>query len=383
MWTQIFASAIYPGYYSGGDKYVAPGNLLTYQASTWNNAYQAASYLREAQNLVKDKPTLSNLGGISAICEMLNIELVTDTYGDCPYSQALQAKTGISQPVYDKQQDIYNSMLSRLDSVIPTLNASKALPTNDVLSYKGDIAKWKKFGYSLMLRMAMRLTKADAATAQKYAEKAAAGGVFASNDDNAYLVYDNAHGFTNGNSGALTVAEDYSEVKWNKTLIDYLKATADPRLGVIAEVPQPGKANAANESLPGNNTPAIQQGMPSGYDQNAGATDISHAPGYPGPTGTGTDANATGGYSRPTTALYLSLNAPPLFLPTHKQNFCWRKLLQGDGTLPVLRACILQTHLRPACKHMAPTARREISARQPQRRMLRLIHWMFRAQTIR
>src|ERR1700761_5486007 len=41
MWTQIFASAIYPGYYSNGDKYVFGGSYLSYQASTWNDAYQA------------------------------------------------------------------------------------------------------------------------------------------------------------------------------------------------------------------------------------------------------------------------------------------------------------------------------------------------------
>ena len=54
-----------------------------------------------------------------------------------------------------------------------------------IIIYKGDITKWKKFGYSLMFRMAMRLTKVDAATAQKYAEKAYAGGAFSSDADNA------------------------------------------------------------------------------------------------------------------------------------------------------------------------------------------------------
>jgi len=321
MWTQTFASSIFPGYYSGGDKYVQGGSFLSYQARTWDAAYQSAGYLREVQNLTKDKPEWSNLSGIAVIGEVLNIEAITDVYGDCPYSQALLGKLGVSQPVYDKQQDVYNAMLSKLDSVIPTLDAGKKIPTNDVLPYKGDIASWKKFGYSLMLRMAMRLTKADAATAQKYAEKAFAGGTFASNSDNAYIVFDNSHGFSDANSRSLTVAEDYSEVRWGKVLIDYLKSTNDPRLGVIAEVPQPGKANAADESLAGDPTPALQQGMPNGYDQNGGATDISTAPGYPGPTGTGGDVNVTGGYSRPTTALYLDLNAPSFILTYAQTEF--------------------------------------------------------------
>ncbi len=42
--------------------------------------------------------------------------------------------------------------------------------------------------------MAMRLTKADAATAKTYVEKAYPGGTFASDADNAFIVLDDAHG---------------------------------------------------------------------------------------------------------------------------------------------------------------------------------------------
>ena len=61
--------------------------------------------------------------------------------------------------------------------------------------------------------------------------------------------------------------------------------------------------------------------MPNGYDQNGGATDISHAPGFPGATGTGTDVNVTGGYSRPTTKVYLDLNAPSFVLTYAQTEF--------------------------------------------------------------
>src|SRR5207237_8112975 len=120
--------------------------------------------------------------------------------------------------------------------------ASKILPNNDVI-YGGDIAKWKKFGYSLMLRLAMRLTKVDAGTAQSWAEKAAAGGTFASIDDNARILSNNSNGFSNANINALTVADDYREVRWSEPFIDYLKSTSDPRLSAIAEVSQPDLAN--------------------------------------------------------------------------------------------------------------------------------------------
>ncbi|HMH24168.1 MAG TPA: SusD/RagB family nutrient-binding outer membrane lipoprotein [Puia sp.] len=318
MWVQTFASAAYPSYYSNGDKYVGSSNLLDYQGRLWTRCYNSASYCYEIQNLTKGVASLVNLRGIALILQLHNLEVLTDVYGDIPYSQALRAKEGISQPVYDKQQDIYTSMLARLDSVLPTLDPAKDAPKNDAWSYKGDVAKWKRFGYSLMLRMAMRLTKADATTAQKYAEKAAAGGTMTDNGDNLYQVFDQANGYGNNNSSALVVPEDYSEVRWGKVLIDYLKSTTDPRLPVIAEVPQAGIKNAANESLPGISTAASQNGMPSGRDQNGGATDISTAPGYPGGTGTGTDFNKIGNYSRPTSAVYIPLNTPG-FVITYAQ----------------------------------------------------------------
>jgi hypothetical protein len=315
MWVQIFASAEFPSYYSNGDKYVASSNILTYDASTWNDGYTAAGEAYTIQSLIKtNKDTaLGNLNGIALIVQLMNLQLITDTYGDCPYTQALQGAAGVSEPVYDSQQSIYTSMLAKLDSVIPTLNASGTIPTNDII-YKGNIAAWQKFGYSLMLKMAMRLTKADAATAQTYAEKAYAGGVFASIADDAYITFDHTDGFSNGNSSALQVEEDYAEVKWGKVLIDYLKTNNDPRLAVIAEVPQGGLTAAANESLAGNSTPADQNGMPNGYDENGQGTDISTAPGYPGPSTGAGGSNPTGNYSRPTSAVYLALNTPGFIL---------------------------------------------------------------------
>ena len=48
--------------------------------------------------------------------------------------------------------------------------------TADVL-YAGNIDKWKKFGYSLLLRAGMRLSKVDPAKAQATVQAAVAGGV--------------------------------------------------------------------------------------------------------------------------------------------------------------------------------------------------------------
>ena len=95
MWTQTFASSIEPGYYSGGDKYKQGGSFYSYQASTWNNAYGAAGYVREIQHLTKGNDAKANIRGISVICELMSIQSVTDVYGDGLLVEALTAKSGI------------------------------------------------------------------------------------------------------------------------------------------------------------------------------------------------------------------------------------------------------------------------------------------------
>jgi hypothetical protein len=311
-WVQILASTSSGGanYYTNMDKYTQSTNTNNYVQNSWNNCYRAASLANEIVNNFKDDPTKVNVVSIAIIMKVMNIQYATDLYGDCPYSEALLGAEGVSLPLYDKQQAIYTGLLAELDGALTKLDPAKAKPTADIFSTAGDIALWKKTGYSFMLRMAMRLTKKDANTAKSWAEKAYAGGTLASPADDVFAKQDDANGYSNANARALITPADYYEVRWSKTLIDYLKATNDPRLSAVAEVPQAGLAANQNSSLAGDNTAANQLGLPNGWDLNGGATDISNSPGYPGGTGTGGDVCPIGKYSRPRTSVYTSRNGP-------------------------------------------------------------------------
>lgn len=318
MWVQLFSSTTSgaANYYSNGDKYVQSSNTTDYQQRTWSGSYNAASYAYEMEKLTTDKPALANLKNIAVIMQVLSLATITDVYGDIPYTQALQGKAGVTLPAYDTQESIYKSLLTRLETATAALNTAAAGPTNDAYVYKGDVAKWKKFGYSLMLKLAMRLVKADAATAKTYAEKAAAAGVFTSLSDDAYLLADNANGYSNGNGSALITPADVYQVRWSKTFIDFLKSTNDPRLSKVAEVPAAGLA--ANQLMTGGISDAsVQVGLPNGYDLNGGATDISKSPGYPGATGSGADVTPIGKYSRP--AFIYRSQSMPFFVLTYAE----------------------------------------------------------------
>jgi len=312
MWVQLMASTSTGGanYYSNADKYLASGSTNSYIQSVWNDGFSAASRVYQMQALAEQKG-LSNLVAVGEIWKVLTLSFVSDVYGDIPYSEALQAESGITQPKYDSQSELYMAMLSDLEGALTSINASGDQIKNDVL-FRGDLTKWKKLGYSIMLRMAMRLVDVDPTTAKSYVQKAIAGGVFASPADEAVLVSDQANGYSNSSANALNVTDDVYEVRWSNKLIDYLKSNNDPRLSIIAEIPLAGLA-ANKGTAVGNNSPSAQIGLPNGYDLRGGATDITKAPNYPGSTGTSGDVSPIGKYSRPT-AIYRDRDAPVFIL---------------------------------------------------------------------
>ncbi len=314
MWIQGLSSTY--DYYANGDKYVLRGSGTGYYNRTWNRGYGALTLIDEMKNLIAGNAAYSNLNNCGTILRVLFMQRITDLYGDAPYSQEGQAKAGLTTPVFDKQQAIYTAMLTQLDAAITALDVTKPGPASD-LFYGGSttqVAQWKRLGYSLMLRVAMRMVKVDPATAKTYAEKAYAGGTMTSIADNAKARADYANNNGNDNAAAYLVPDDFREVRWSKTLIDFMKSSTDPRVTAVAEISS-GTGKAANEAqVAGISTYELQIGMPNGYDQTGGTTDISKAPNYPGtsplnPAVKDDAAAPDGKYSRPRFAVYGDRNA--------------------------------------------------------------------------
>jgi hypothetical protein len=265
---QYFAS-LHPTQWPG-DKYVYKQN---YNDGLWISAFPTPN--KENQQIIdltKGKPELVNQYNIARIMRVLILHRVTDLYGDMPYTDAdLGFISGVYTPKYDKQADIYADMLKELDEAAKALDPAKPSFGAADFIYKGSPAKWKMFAYSLMLRLGMRLTKVNPAMAETWVKKAIAGGVMQSNADMAYLVHAATNSTTwnvdseqlQGAEGPNPSVQGKGYCKLNKTFIDYLQATNDPRLPFYSTLWQ-GNINIAN--LPANSDPSKQKGLPSGYD---------------------------------------------------------------------------------------------------------------------
>ncbi len=230
----------------------------------WQNYYQnVIKQIVDVVDKTRDNTDPSNLYHVARIWKAFGFMILTDTYGDIPYFDAGKGfLEEIIQPTYDTQETIYMDILKELDEAAAGLDASKAIETSDIL-YGGDITKWKRLGYSLMLRAAMRLSKVDQATAQSYVAKAVAGGLMRSNDDNSMIRHTALY---NNYIGQHLSAREKTNYYLASPFVNYLQDNNDPRLGSIA-IRYVGALGRPEQDLSRASTdPDVQVGMPMGYD---------------------------------------------------------------------------------------------------------------------
>lgn len=252
--------------YWAGDKY-----MLTpwYTSAYWERAYdEQVKPVVDIVELTRDKEEYKNLHHMARIWKALIFARLTDLYGDVPYFEAGQGYyQGNLSAKYDRQQDIYMDLLKEVEEATAALDAGAEHVSGDVI-YDGNIDKWKRFGNSLLLRLALRLTKVDETTAREYATKAV-GNTMTGNDDNAFLTHDISGGRVTQNRNSQVLLGDGGQehyyVKWSDTFIDMLKDTDDPRINVaVTQLWLSDSDKDQNNAFVSD--PAAQKGMPNGKD---------------------------------------------------------------------------------------------------------------------
>jgi len=171
-------SSVLVNYLSGAGNSPANYDVYITTPADFGNQWLGELYegsLTEYQRLIEtsDKLGAKSYTGIAKIMKAYTFSLVTDVWGDVPYSQALQG-TAFVNPRIDKQQDIYegNSSLgiqSLFDLVKEGLAdldaASTANPGNDDVVYGGSIDSWRRAGNTLLLKLATTISVVDPARA--------------------------------------------------------------------------------------------------------------------------------------------------------------------------------------------------------------------------
>lgn len=162
--------------------------------------------------------------GLAKVMTAFSLSIGTDLYGDMPYSDALKGTENVLTPLFDTQEQIYNSIFSLLDEGIANLGSEldEIGISGDVI-YGGDATAWINGARALKARAELQLSKRNGATA--YNNALALTDAFDSNGDDMEVPWETAN-----KNPLYTFMVDRGDVRMSQTLLDELEANSDPRI---------------------------------------------------------------------------------------------------------------------------------------------------------
>jgi len=191
--------------------------------------FKESKRVLEANELL-DEAEKNNCIAVNEISSIYAWSVLVNTWGDVPYSQALDLE-GTGRPVYDDAATIYTDLFARLDAAIAMITPeAEGLGTFDLL-YGGNMSAWLKFAHSLKLKLAITLADVNPTFAQE-AISASADQAFESNADNAAFKYLTSTPNNNPISNSLNIAsgltsrQDYVAAR---PIVDNMNRLEDPR----------------------------------------------------------------------------------------------------------------------------------------------------------
>ncbi|WP_031530670.1 SusD/RagB family nutrient-binding outer membrane lipoprotein [Dyadobacter crusticola] len=227
--------------YTDVDQYTVSADVFT---SGWQTLYIESLADFQRINKIAQESGNTNYAAVATIMRSWVFCLLTDIYGDIPYTDALQGLEDKLLPKYDAQKNVYAGLIAELKTAgesIDVADKNKAI-AGDIL-FNGNLTKWKKFANTLSLRILSRMIdKADApidvkSEIARILSDPAKYPVLESNADNVQLNYLDA---TNNNNPINQNRKTRDDHRVSATLVNKLLALGDGRLAVYANKPADG-----------------------------------------------------------------------------------------------------------------------------------------------
>ena len=217
-------------------------------SSTYGNLLNIQQMIDKVENGVTGNEGHYDVLGIAQVLKVMEFGILTDMFGDIPYSEALKGQECL-QPKLDAQKDIYADLLVTLDKAIGNLETAVSEKLNNVkdqdLVFGGDMNQWLASAYGLKARYLIHQTAVDKsvlASAASAAQKAIDLGFT---------------GMKIKEFNGVTCDNPWSAFIWSRSYIassarvaKMMEATGDPRLNAYtangqATLVEPGDAEAA------------------------------------------------------------------------------------------------------------------------------------------
>jgi hypothetical protein len=214
-----------------------------------NNAWRDYYYVMNDLKVImgkSDEEGSMNMKAAAMTFQAMLLQMTTDQWGSVPFRNALKGadmEDQVTNPAYDPQDQVYMDILAQLKAAGDIFAEGHSDDTGggDIL-FGGDVSKWQKFCNSLRLRVAIRMSIANPATAKTHIEEILGHPgqypVMESNDDNAFLYWPGVSPYKEPYYEDSETRDDHGVCN---VIIDILLANNDPRLPLYAHTNPDGE----------------------------------------------------------------------------------------------------------------------------------------------
>lgn len=234
-----------------------------YKETSFSNSYSniVPTALINLKELVEGSEVGSETYLIGEVLSIYMWQIVTDTWGDIPYFDALKGAEYTFSPAFDSQEDIYIDLANRIDNLL-AVDFSEAYEITEKYDfiYEGDIDMWLAFAKSLKLKLMLRLSETAGYSNTELVQLVNAGGFITSSAMVPGSIWENKdtkrHPMKEFSSAGY-----FDNVIASKTFIAWLEHSSDPRIDALFAAPGTGHRGslqgdyAHTGDVDGNGTP--------------------------------------------------------------------------------------------------------------------------------
>ena len=198
----------------------------------WNELY--AGCLNDLKYVIEKSIEEGDTGTylIAKLLRVYTFQLLTDLYGDIPYSESLLGSENIT-PNMDSGSDVYLGLIAELEEAVSQYNntpVSSVVGSQDAI-FNANMSDWLKFANTLKLKLYMRMA---------YTNQANSSAVIALINENNFLTSDAKFAIYDG---AQNRANPFYDVQLDRlgdvnnvgssSLIEFYTENGDPRLEAV------------------------------------------------------------------------------------------------------------------------------------------------------
>jgi hypothetical protein len=153
------------GAWTQSNTYIIDNARFSYQFNNtnfnfWDTWYDIAEDFQYVIDNSSTTPDQLSFKGPARVMKSYIFQMIVDTYGDAPYSEAFKGVGNIA-PKFDNAQAIYEDLIKQLDTAITEIRANAFAPafTSSDISFNGNRTRWVQFANSLKMRILIRQSR--------------------------------------------------------------------------------------------------------------------------------------------------------------------------------------------------------------------------------